>query len=304
MKAHRLVGKVVLFGTPAEEGGGGKIKLLNAGAYNDYNVDISLISHPGIGHDSALLQTAAYASYKVEYFGKASHAAARPWEGINALDALVTAYNAISVLRQQTQPGDIIQGQILNGGARPNIIHAYASGRFVVRSATRARLEALKKRVLACFDAGAMATGATLKLTPGSSYEDHKPNRALARSYRHFFNQLGGDITYPDIDEIRAVSSASTDQGNISYAMPSISPEFWIRSVDESGEQGGGPHTPDFEKASRTEEAHRFAMRVGKCLAVTALDVLTRKDFLKEVKEEFDRTKQTDREMRARLTSW
>lgn len=122
IKDYQLGGKVVIFGTPAEEGGGGKIKLLEAGAYRDNKVDISLISHPGITRDIALSRTAAYASFKVEYFGKEAHAAAAPWEGINALDALVTAYNACSVLRQQTEPGDIIQCNITNGGLRPNII--------------------------------------------------------------------------------------------------------------------------------------------------------------------------------------
>lgn len=208
------------------EGGGGKIKLLEAGAYQDHNVDISLISHPGIGPDAALVRTAAYFAFKVEYFGKEAHAAARPWEGINALDALVMAYNGISVLRQQTQPGDIIQGQITNGGLRPNIIHAYSAGRFVVRSSTRARVEALKKRVYACFEAGAIATGAELKITEGGSYDDHQPNRALGQSYRHSFNRLGGNIPQGDIDILKNSTQASTDQGNISYAMPSISPNF------------------------------------------------------------------------------
>ena len=105
-----MSGKVILYGTPAEEGGGGKIKLLKAGAYSDHNVDVSLMCHPAIDPDAALVRTAAYSALNVEYFGKEAHAAARPWDGINALDALITAYNAISVLRQQTQPGDIIQG--------------------------------------------------------------------------------------------------------------------------------------------------------------------------------------------------
>jgi metal-dependent amidase/aminoacylase/carboxypeptidase family protein len=140
MDQHSLSGKVLIYGTPAEgswsssacttnqfmlsmltmppEGGGGKIKLLNAGAYKDHKVDISLISHPGIVADAAVTRTAAYSSFKVEYHGKEAHAAAAPWEGINALDALITAYNGISVLRQQTQPGDIIQGQITDGGLR------------------------------------------------------------------------------------------------------------------------------------------------------------------------------------------
>ncbi|KAK4634667.1 Peptidase M20 domain-containing protein 2 [Fulvia fulva] len=216
----RLGGKVVLFGTPAEEGGGGKIKLLDAGAYK--GVDVSLISHPGITANAALMRTAAYASFKVEYFGKEAHAAAAPWQGINALDALITAYNAISVLRQQTQPGDIIQGHITNGGLRPNIIHAYSAGMFVVRSRDRSRLEALKSRVLKCFDAGAIATGATVKVTPKSAYDDHMPNQAL-----------GGDIPPP---ELAGSTMASTDQGNVSYHMPSISPNFWIRSESEDGQ--------------------------------------------------------------------
>ncbi|KAK5132605.1 hypothetical protein LTR08_008804 [Meristemomyces frigidus] len=291
----QLAGKVVLFGTPAEEGGGGKIKLLNAGAYEDNQVDISLISHPGISPDAALVRTAAYSAFKCEYFGKEAHAAARPWDGINALDALITAYNAISVLRQQTQPGDIIQGQITHGGLRPNIIHAYSAGRFVVRSSSRARLEALTKRVNACFEAGATATGAELKITPGGSYDDHMPNKALGRSYRHFFNRLGGQIPREDVDIIESATMASTDQGNISYAMPSISPSCWIRSEDENGKQLGGPHTPDFEKAVRTMEAHEKAMRVGKALAATALEVLIRPELLASAKREFDELKRADR---------
>ncbi|KAK3117351.1 hypothetical protein LTR53_001341 [Teratosphaeriaceae sp. CCFEE 6253] len=306
MEGHSIAGKVVLFGTPAEEGGGGKIKLLNAGAYKDNNVDISLISHPGISPDAALVKTAAYVAFKVEYFGKEAHAAARPWDGINALDALITAYNSISVLRQQTQPGDIIQGMITNGGLRPNIIHAYSAGKFVVRSTSRARVEALKTRVYACFEAAAVATDAELRLTPGGSYDDHMPNHALGGSYRRFFNRLGGDIVRGDIDILQSPTTASTDQGqyisnvlnlrtpdngftgNISYAIPSIQPNCWIRSEDEHGKQLGGPHTPDFEKAVRTEEAHGLAMRVAKALTATAIAVLTRPELLRDVKAEFD----------------
>ena len=270
------------------EGGGGKIKLLKAGAYKDNNVDISLITHPGITPDAALMSSAAYNSFKVEYFGKEAHAAARPWDGINALDALITAYNAISVLRQQTQPGDIIQGMITNGGLRPNIIHAYASGKFVVRSNTKARVAALKKRVFACFEAGATATGATLKITEGTPYDDHMPNRVLGRSFRHAFNRLDGDIPTPELDYIVGRTQASTDQGNISYAMPSISPSFWIRSENKDGAQLGGPHTPDFEKAARTEESHELAKRAAKALASVAIDVFTTPGLLKEAKKEFD----------------
>ncbi|KAF2089524.1 hypothetical protein K490DRAFT_72274 [Saccharata proteae CBS 121410] len=285
MRNYDLPGKVVLFGTPAEEGGGGKIRLLEAGAYADHKVDINLISHPGITPDCALMRTAAYTRFKVEYFGRAAHAAASPWLGINALDALITAYNALSVLRQQTMPGDIIQGHITDGGLAPNIIHAYAAGVFVVRADTRARLAELKARTDACFHAAAVATGATLTMTPEGSYDDHVPNRALGRSYRHYFNRLGGIIKMPDVDEMDGRTNASTDQGNVSYAMPSLSAGFWIRP----GEQGNGPHSPDFANASGTREAFALSLRVGKGLAATAVDVLMREELLEEVKREWER---------------
>lgn len=252
------------------------------------------MAHPGIEPDGALIRTAAYHGFNVEYFGKEAHAAARPWDGINALDALITAYNAVSVLRQQTQPGDIIQGMITNGGARPNIIHAYAAGRFVVRAQSKARLEVLKKRVVPCFEAGATATGATLKLTWKMPYDDHVPNRALGRHYRAAFNSLGGSIPAPDIDIITSVTQASTDQGNVSYALPSLHTSIWIRSEDDDGKQLGGPHTPDFTKAVRTEEAHSLAKRAAKALAVTAVDVLTCDGLLDEIKREFEEMKKAE----------
>ncbi|KAG9522416.1 hypothetical protein KCU93_g7071, partial [Aureobasidium melanogenum] len=289
MQRHNIAGKVVLFGTPAEEGGGGKIKLLNAGAYTKHNIGVSLISHPGITPDASLVRTSAFSAFKVEYFGKEAHAAAAPWEGINALDALITAYTAISCLRQQTQPGDIVQGCITHGGVKPNIIHAYAAGDFVVRSSTKDRLDALKKRVDACFEGAATATGAKLKMTPQSTYLDHVPNKALGRSYAKHFVGLGGELAVPEVELLTSATQASTDQGDISHAFPSLSPGFWVKSVAEDGEQGGGPHTPDFTRASRTIEAHDKALMVGKALAATAVDVLTVDGYLKEIRREFER---------------
>ncbi|KAI5194174.1 hypothetical protein E4T39_08757 [Aureobasidium subglaciale] len=288
MENFGIAGKVVVFGTPAEEGGGGKIKLLNAGAYTDHKIDISLISHPGITPDASLVRTSAFQAFRVEYFGKEAHAAAAPWEGINALDAMMTAYTALSVLRQQTQPGDIIQGCITQGGVKPNIIHAYAAGDFVVRSSSKKRLEALKKRVDKCFEGAAVATGAKLKMISQSRYLDHVPNLALGRGYAKYFKELGGEMQKPEIELLTSSTQASTDQGDISHAMPSLSPGFWIESLGLDGEQGGGPHTPDFTRASRTKEAHEKALMVGKALAATAIDVLTVDGYLEEIKKEFE----------------
>ncbi|GME23833.1 Peptidase m20 [Neofusicoccum parvum] len=274
-------GPVVSFN--AEMGGGGKIKLIEAGAYKSHGCDINLISHPGITSDSAVMRTAAYRSFKVEYFGREAHAAACPWLGINALDGLITAYTALSVLRQQTQPGDVLQGNITHGGVRPNIIHAYAAGDFVVRADTRARCDALFARAARCFEAGALSSGARLVVTPTGAYADHVPSRTLARHYRAHFNRLGGAIPAPDIDEVNGRTMASTDQGDVSYALPSLSAGFWIRP----GEQGNGPHSPDFAGAAGTKEAFGLSLRVGKGLAATAVDFLTKKGLVEEAWKEF-----------------
>ncbi|KAK1755857.1 hypothetical protein QBC47DRAFT_460795 [Echria macrotheca] len=289
LQTHPAIpGKIVLLGTPAEEGGGGKKALLRAGAYAAYKTDISLISHPGIVPNAALVRTSAYARLRVRYTGRASHAAASPWLGINALDALVVAYTAISALRQQTMSSDIIQGTIAHGGGdTPNIIPARAEGVFIVRAGTQARLRELEDKVRACFEAGATATGARLDVTSEQAYADHVPNRALARSYTRYFNRLGpSNEKIPadqDVDEMRGRTGASTDQGDVSYAMPSLSPGFAILP----GPLGTGPHSPEFAESAGTRDAFDRTLRVGKALAGTAVDVLTQKGLLDEVKREW-----------------
>jgi amidohydrolase len=283
MKRHKLPGKVIIFGTPGEEGiGGGKIQLLEAGAYKD--VDISLISHPGIFNNSPRVRTTAFARLEVEYFGRAAHAANSPWLGVNALDALVIAYNAVSVLRQQTMPTDVIGMNITNGGGRPNVIHAYAAGSCVIRASTLARIKELEEKVSACFRAGAEATGArvAIKVTPG--YADHVPNLVLASSYTKYWNALPDvpDPPIPDGDQFTFVK-ASTDQGNISYQMPSVNASFAI----PPGPLSGPPHNPDFESASGTRAAFERALRVGKALAGTAVDLLRTPGLLEQVKEQW-----------------
>ncbi|KAI0506457.1 hypothetical protein F5B22DRAFT_448674 [Xylaria bambusicola] len=288
LKQGQLGGKVVLFGTPAEEGGGGKIKLLQAGAYRDHKVDISILSHPGITKNHAIMRTSAYTAFKVEYFGREAHAAANPWLGINALDALITAYNAISVLRQQTMPSDVIQGNITAGGVRPNVIHAYTAGNFVVRAHSQARLRELRKMVDGCFEAGASATRATLKMTPVQSYADHVPNRVLADHYRRHFNQLSPPDPIPDnpeLDEVEGRTLASTDQGDISYAMPSLNVGFSI----PPGPGGAGPHNPGFAEAAGTRVAFENCLRAGKAMAAVAVDVLGDMKLLDEVKREWEK---------------
>jgi len=249
-------------------------------------VDISLISHPGIFNNSPLVRTTAFARIEVEYFGKASHAANSPWLGINALDALVIGYNAVSVLRQQTMPSDIIGMSITNGGAAPNIIHPYASGLCVIRASSASRLKQLQEKVSACLRAGAEATGAKAEIKITQGYSDHVPNHVLAASYTRYWNMLP-DVPDPQIpppDQFTYVK-ASTDQGNISYHIPSVNASFAI----PPGVEKGPPHSPDFEKTSRTKDAFARALRVGKALAGTAVDCLTVPGLMEKVKEEWRR---------------
>ncbi|KAK4172103.1 hypothetical protein QBC36DRAFT_304751 [Triangularia setosa] len=287
MDAHSLAGKIHVFGTPGEEGyHGGKIQLLNRGAYD--KVDISLISHPSILNNSPFVRTTAFCRLEVEFFGRAAHAANAPWQGINALDALVVSYNSISMLRQQTQPNDIIGFAITNGGGdATNFIHAYSSAVCTIRSSSSSRLETLVDKVSACFDAGAQATGATVKIKVIKGYKDHVPNMRLAASFARHWSTLPDP--YPVGPELRADErkytyvKASTDQGDISHTLPSVNVSFAI----PAGPEKCGPHSADFEKAAGAKCAFDRALRVGKGMAAVAVDVLTLDGFLETVKEEW-----------------
>ena len=284
MRRRRLPGKIKIIGTPAEEGGGGKIRCLEAGAYRD--MDLSLISHPGILHNSPLVRTTAFTHLNASYYGRAAHAANSPWLGVNALDALVIAYNAISVLRQQTRPDDVIGLQITNGGNKPNIIHEHAAGVAVLRAVSTPRLKQLQRKVEACFQAGAEATGARLEIEVQQGYMDHLPNRVLAARYRQHWQDLPS-LPHPPLpphDEPTWVK-ASTDQGNLSYALPSMNVSFAI----PPGTEAGQPHSPDFEKAAGTRGAFDRAMRVAKAMAGTALDVYVIPGLLEQIQEQWRR---------------
>lgn len=167
MKKHSIAGRVRALGTPAEEGGGGKIKLIDAGAYKD--VDCCMMTHPmsgtmfptkkagvtGIAYGTCV----ASAKFKASFTGRTAHAAAAPHEGINALDAAVLAYNGISMLRQQIKPYERIHGIIMEGGEKANVIPGWAKMDYNVRSSTIVETKTLQSRVVKCFEGAAMATG-------------------------------------------------------------------------------------------------------------------------------------------------
>ncbi|CAG8529606.1 6758_t:CDS:10 [Paraglomus occultum] len=275
MRAYNITGKVVLLGTPAEESIGGKIKLIHAGAYK--KIDACLMVHPA--HANALYGGyLALASVRVEYNGRAAHAAAAPWEGANALDAVVLAYNGISMLRQQVPPTTRIHGIITDGGKSPNVIPDHASALFFIRAATGLQLIALRQKITACLESTGMATGCSTKLTWEQEYYDVLVNEQLAERFGKYMTDRG--VKYLTKAEELKVTKASTDMGNVSYEVPSIHAVYSIGTTH-------GLHTAEFAEAAKTSQAHNATMRAAKCLALTGLDVLVDDQLNKEAHKEF-----------------
>ncbi len=162
LKKHSIPGRVRLLGTPAEEGGGGKLKIIAAGAYKD--VDACLMTHPFSTPGNVAYGTClSSAKFRATFTGKPAHAAAAPHEGINALDAAVLAYNGTSMLRQQIRDGQRIQGVMIEGGEKPNIITPKSLLDYNVRGHTVGETKELQQRVYKCFEGAAIATGCTVE---------------------------------------------------------------------------------------------------------------------------------------------
>lgn len=228
LKKYSIPGRVRLLGTPAEEGGGGKIKLIDAGAYE--GVDACLMVHPmsgtmfgttlpvaGVAYGTSV----ASVKFRAEFLGKPAHAAAAPHEGINALDAAVLAYNGISMLRQQIKDGQRIQGVIIEGGEKPNIITPRARLDFNVRGRNVKETEELRDRVVKCFEGAAMATGCTVTFEETNFYKEVVPNRKLCGAYSEVMEDLGLKQLC-EVDKDPAPGSYSTDQGKSYINLTSI----------------------------------------------------------------------------------
>lgn len=290
MRKENLAGKIILFGTPAEESLGGKVKMLEAGIFADAKIDISLISHPTSSGDSPYMITTSTDRVDVSYTGLEAHAAAGPWEGINAQDGLLVANSALSYMRQQMRPSDRVHGFISSAGSRINVISAKASGSYQIRANDETQLSNLTTRVENCFKAGALATGATLNFTIRPyGYANHVSNDLLAASYSTYFKEQGGELEPAEIDKMKD-PSGSTDQGNLSHEWPSISPYFQIFNEDGSV-PATGPHTAAFEVAAGSKPAFEKSIVVAKSLAGVAVDVLTVDGLLDSIKEEFEATR-------------
>jgi len=274
--------RLTVLGTPAEEGGGGKIDLLEAGAFD--GAAASMLIHPthrerGDLADPRLL---AAQGLTVEYHGKEAHAAAAPYAGVNALDAFVSAYNAVSALRQQFREGDRVHGVIDEGGLAPNVVPAYAKSRWIVRALTKERFEELREKVIACFHAAATATGCTVEITPeGEPYVDLISDPVLVELFVANSETLGRPM--PTHAEVGVPVFASTDMGNVSHAVPSIHPSV---AIDTDAVN----HQAEFAAATITESGNKALRDGALAMAHTIIDMAVEKVWTRLAEPTHDRT--------------
>jgi len=209
--------------------------------------------------------TLAWSHFDVRYTGKAAHASAFPERGINAADALTVAQTAIGLLRQHIRQTDRVHGIVTDGGDAPNVVPAHAAATYIVRATTLAELGEIEGKVLRCFEAGALATGATLAVTPsGQPYAEVLHDAALAAVYRRNAEALGR--SFPDLGILLERSAASTDMGNVSQALPSIHPLIGIASLPAVN------HQPEFAAHCVTPAADQAIVDGALALAWTAID--------------------------------
>ncbi|UTM45982.1 M20 family metallopeptidase [Glutamicibacter mysorens] len=255
---------VELYGTPAEEGGGGKIELLKKGAFA--GLDLALMAHPG-PVDSAEANPYAVAHHHIEYRGQSAHAAAYPEQGVNANDAFVIAQVALGLMRQQLPAGTRVHGIQTNGGQAPNAIPGKTEGRWYVRAENLAALEQLDQKVRRCFEAGAHATGATLAITPESEpYSEFRTDARALEIYTRHAMALGRRFDAPA--EQATMNRASTDMGNVSQVVPAIHPYIGLDCYPVSN------HQPEFAEHCVGKAAEKAIHDGAVALALTALDYL------------------------------
>ena len=257
-----------VIGTPAEEGGGGKIYTPERGAFA--GVDAAMMVHPG---PAELIQMPclAVSHFDVHYTGREAHASAFPEAGINAADALTVAQVGIGLLRQQFRSHDQVHGIVTKGGDAPNVIPAHTSAKYYVRAETLEALETLEAKVRRCFEAGALATGTEVELVQQSPrYSEFVPHSGMQARYRSNAEALGR--TFPDVPE--QVMLASTDMANVSLAVPSIHPMLDIDSLPAVN------HQPEFAAAAITPTADR-ALRDGALAMAWTIVALARDEALR-----------------------
>ncbi|OGQ57992.1 MAG: hydrolase [Deltaproteobacteria bacterium RIFCSPLOWO2_02_FULL_53_8] len=267
-------GSIVVFGTPAEELGKGKIEMLSAGLFKD--IDAAMMVH-GSSRRTIVKHFLGLIRLNFTFTGRTSHASAYPEEGVNALDAVIQTFNAINALRQQMASDIRVHGIVTDGGRAPNIIPEKASAAFYVRAASLPALYQIRDRVVNCAKAAGIATGCSLlSEEEGEMNAPMKINMAFVDAYRGALAQLGlqEDGQSPD------KHVGSSDIGNVSQAIPTIHPHIPVR-------EGINIHTREFADATVSADGHRALMEGVNALGLTALECLFNPKTLQAIKDAF-----------------
>ena len=256
-----LGGRLLILGTPAEEGGGGKIHLMEGGAFA--GVDAALMLHPA-GLELAEMQTLAVQQLHARYYGRPAHAAAAPAAGRNALDGAVQGYVAAAALRQHIAPDERFHGIFTDGGQKPNIVPTFAETNWYVRSPTLKRLELLKERLADCLRGGALAAGVDLELAWADYYfAEVRSNGPLLELWKSNASAVG---RHPRTPAPGRTVIGSTDMGNVSQVVPSIHPMIAVSPPDVA------IHTEEFAVFARGPDGDRGVIDGAKTLAAVAID--------------------------------
>lgn len=261
-------GSVRILGTPAEEGGGGKILMARNGAFDD--LAAALMLHPA-DHDLIRMNAIAIQELEAKYQGVAAHAAASPHEGRNALDAAVLGYNSVAALRQHIRDSERIHGIFTKGGDKPNVVPAEAETLWYVRSDTVQSLRPLKDRVAQALTGAAISCGCQVQLKwQDFAYANMLDDPVLCTAYKDLAHGIGRSVAEPGL-EVKVVGS--TDMGNVSHLVPSIHPMIAIT------EPGVPIHTAEFAEAAIGRGAD-IGIRDGAILLTQlALTVSTNTEF-------------------------
>lgn len=267
-------GKIYVFGCPAEENFGGKVKLANEGCFDD--CDVALMLHPsdknGLGGRSLSI-----IPYKFEFYGKSAHGC-RPYNGHSALDGVVLLYQSISMLRQFIKPGSFIHGIIKDGGKAANVIPEYASMEYYFRAPTYDYCNYIKDEALLRAHNIAKMCHLEIKETIYEEiYKDKKINYTLAKALKKAFN----DCDIFDVCEVNETPNGSTDVGAVSYKCPTIEGNIKICDSNING------HSKEFALKTISCEGRIALTKGALVLANLAYDLICDKELLLKVKEEF-----------------
>lgn len=282
--AAQVPGSVTVFGTPAEEAVGGKIIMAEAGLFND--IDAALGAHPGTSEAACPTvegsgNSLAVLPCRVEFFGEPAHAAADPWNGANALDAVILTFNGMNAMRQHIKSNARYHGIITSGGDAPNIIPKYAAAEIWARASTKTYLLELVEKLRRICEGAAAATGTRLEFTsPEGMNFDMITNHTIARTLKAHGDAVGLEQPEAKAEE----GSGSTDWGNVSYVVPSVETSYPI--LDRVCTW----HSEDVVEASISELGFSNTIKVAKAMALTGLDLLADPALLASAKEEFAAT--------------